>query len=67
MGNSVDAHCKNCGLDRSFLTGGGMNNFTTYAAWPISCRSCQSVEIANFESSPLKCLRVCPETSRGIT
>jgi hypothetical protein len=57
MGNSVDAKCGSCSYHGWFRTGGGKNNHTTYSAWPVVCRSCQAVSIANFKSNPLKCLK----------
>jgi hypothetical protein len=57
MGTTIDAHCFACGHDRFMRTGGGMANHTTYAAWPVSCKSRKAVTTANFKSSPLACLK----------
>ncbi len=55
MGTSTDAHCSACGYDTFLMLGGGMSNHTTYAAWPVSCKTCAAVTTANFKESPLVC------------
>lgn len=57
MGTSTDAHCSVCGYDTFLMLGGGMSNHTTYAAWPVSCKTCAAVTTANFKESPLVCQR----------
>lgn len=32
-----------------------MLNHTTYAAWPVACRTCSAVTTANFKHLPLTC------------
>ena len=66
MGSSIDAHCYNCGHDRFMRTGGGRSNFTTFAAWPVACRSCKAVTPANFKQTPLKCLDCGSELVEGF-
>lgn len=55
MGSSTDAHCFACGYDTFLMIGGGMANWTTYAAWPVSCNTCKAVTTANFKELPLIC------------
>lgn len=56
MGSSTDVHCFACGLDEFLLIGGGLGNHQTFAAWPVSCRTCGTVTTANEKASPLTCL-----------
>jgi ribosomal protein S27AE len=57
MGSSTDAHCYNCGYDVFLMLGGGMSNYTTYAAWPVTCNNCHAVTTANFKQLPLSCTK----------
>ncbi len=71
MGSSSDAHCFSCGYDTSLFLGAGRANFTTYAAWPVSCSVCAAVTTANFKQTPLACEKchatdVLPFTDRSI-
>lgn len=54
MGTTTDAHCFACGYDTFLSLGGGMTD-PTYAAWPVSCRTCAAVTTADFEHIPLSC------------
>lgn len=40
MGISTDAHCFACGYDTFLMLGAGMENHTTYEAWPVTCKDC---------------------------
>jgi hypothetical protein len=62
MGSSTDAHCFACGYDTFLMLGGGMANFTTYAAWPVSCNVCSAITTANYKQSPLVCVE-CKSTN----
>ena len=55
MAISLDAHCFACGYDVVVITGAGMLNYQTYAAWPVHCRSCEAVTVANMKTRPLAC------------
>lgn len=57
MGTSTDAHCFACGYDTLLRLGGGMSNFKTYSAWPVTCEKCAAITTANFKQSPLACER----------
>ena len=57
MGTSTDAHCFSCGYDTFLMLGGGRQNHTTYAAWPVSCKTCAAITTANFLETPLICGR----------
>jgi hypothetical protein len=55
LGISTDAHCFACGYDTFLILGAGMLNFTTHAAWPVSCKVCSAITTANFKQTPLVC------------
>ncbi len=38
------------------MLGGGMRNYATFAAWPVSCAACSAITTANFKQTPLTCL-----------
>lgn len=55
MGSSVNAHC-DCGFEATkLLIGGGMDNFMTVCSFPVFCKKCQKLRVANLLKQPLKC------------
>lgn len=55
VGTTIDAHCFACGYDTFLRLGGGMADHLTYAAWPVSCKTCKAITTANFKQPPLIC------------
>ena len=55
MGSSVNAQC-DCGFQATnLLIGGGMMNFMTFCGFPIFCKACQDIRVANVLAKPLDC------------
>lgn len=54
MGSIIEAACE-CGFSQVLYLGGGMANFQTVSWFPVYCRSCQSMQLANLLNSPLAC------------
>jgi hypothetical protein len=56
MGCRIDARCA-CGYEeRRLLVGGGMGSYSAFCGFPVLCRSCQRVRVANLLAGapPLK-------------
>lgn len=55
MGLSVNAQC-DCGFQATdLLIGGSMMNFMTFCSFPVFCKACQNLRMANVLSKPLEC------------
>ena len=54
MGSSVRAKCQ-CGFNKSFSLGGGMDNHLTFCAFPCYCYDCKSLYTDNLYNDKLEC------------
>ena len=54
MGSAVIASCT-CGLEKEFMIGGGMMDFTTVCHFPCLCESCNDIVDANLLSKEPRC------------
>ena len=55
MGTMASANCS-CGYARQLQLGGGMLDSETTCLFPICCRTCRAVQVANLIESPATCL-----------
>jgi hypothetical protein len=56
MGTIIEAHCKNCNLNKEKMyLGGGMYNYQTYAGFPYMCKKCEDIFVGNYLTDVMFC------------